>query len=94
MTAEVNEEEEQKTLNIAGNKAETSSTDYDNFRDIEFTLSYDKIKEIVTKNPNITVKEFYEKLKKEVEASTNKERSTKIFGFIFRCCPFRSEYYQ
>ncbi|WP_225537172.1 hypothetical protein [Wolbachia endosymbiont of Mansonella perstans] len=64
MTAEVNEEEEQKTLNIAGNKTEASSADYDNFRDIEFTLSYDKIKEIAPKNPNITVKEFYKKLKK------------------------------
>ncbi|BAO99644.1 hypothetical protein [Wolbachia endosymbiont of Cimex lectularius] len=78
-TNEEEEEEEQKIPDIAENKVETSSEDSSNSRDAQFTTSYDKIKEIVTQNPNITAEEFYEKLKKEVKASTDKERDTKIF---------------
>ncbi|MGL9688453.1 MAG: hypothetical protein ACR5K6_01560 [Wolbachia sp.] len=58
---------------------ETNSKDSSNSRDAQFTISYDKIKEIVTQNPNITAEEFYEKLKKEIEASTDKKRDTKTF---------------
>ncbi|WCR59862.1 MAG: hypothetical protein PG978_001310 [Wolbachia endosymbiont of Ctenocephalides felis wCfeF] len=60
-----NEEEEQKIPDIAENKVETSSEDSSNSRDAQFTISYDKIKEIVANNPGITAEEFGEELKKE-----------------------------
>ncbi|MDR1139402.1 MAG: ankyrin repeat domain-containing protein [Rickettsiales bacterium] len=64
ITAAVNEEEEQKTPDVEENKAETSLADSNNPRDIEFTLSYDKVKEIVINNPNITAEEFGKELKR------------------------------
>jgi ankyrin repeat protein len=65
ITAAVNEEEEQSTPDVEENEAEPSSADSSNSGDTQFAMSYKKMKEIVTKNPNITAEEFSKELKKE-----------------------------
>ncbi|NUX01739.1 hypothetical protein GO685_04580, partial [Wolbachia endosymbiont of Madathamugadia hiepei] len=58
-----NEEEEQKVPDISENKTETSSVDSSNSGDTKFAMSYDKIKEIVANNPDITAEGFKKELK-------------------------------
>ncbi len=66
ITAAINKEEEgQNTPDIGENKADSNEVDSSNSRDAQFATSYKKIKEIITKNPDITAGEFDKELKKE-----------------------------
>ncbi|WP_338406057.1 MULTISPECIES: ankyrin repeat domain-containing protein [unclassified Wolbachia] len=72
IAAAINEEEEEKnTPDVEENRADSDEVDFSNFIDTQFAMPYNKIKEIVTNNPNITVEEFGRKLK-EKKINTNK----------------------
>jgi|GEM_PF-2294450 len=80
VAAATNEEEEQKTPDIAENKVETSSADSSNSRDAQFTMSYDKIKEIVANNPDITTEGFKKELKEKNIKRVRKDHYT-LLGY-------------
>lgn len=62
VTADENKEkEEQNTPNVEEDRAELSNKNEDD----QFSMSYNKIRKIVTNNSNITAEEFSNKLKKE-----------------------------
>ncbi|WP_259348778.1 ankyrin repeat domain-containing protein [Wolbachia pipientis] len=56
---------EKEAPNVEENKSDSNEVNPGNSKAAQFSTSYDKIKEIVTKNPDITAGKFNEELKKE-----------------------------